>query len=410
MKNALHPSKPLKTKIAYRSARRGGHGSWTGFTLIELMISMTFLVVLMLVVSNMVSVIQRTWVRANSRVSVFREARMAFDRMSKTLAQATLNPYWESAVDILAPDSLAQERTRAKRYVRQSELQFVCGPSGQIMQTPGGAVNYPGHAVFFQAPLGVTNLVAATGAAVNTENMVNLLCGRGYFVVWGDDAAFRPPFLAGVGTVPTRSRFRLMEYSPTAEMNRIYDSTRRPLIDFSRLWYEDAASSVVVAAGETAASRAFTRPIAENIIALIISPQTEVKGNVGAQPYAIAPNYIYDSLLEANPGAAMPTNVDDQGTQHLLPPLIKLTMVAVDEIGGEKLSSDDSLRNSLLTACGSLFNSAANFESDISGTGNTPGTLETFLLNNKLNYRVFTATIPMKQSRWSRATGTNVGL
>jgi uncharacterized protein (TIGR02599 family) len=409
MKNIFYRSHS-KTNVSTLNQLRSVPSRRNGFTLIELMISMTFLVVLMLVVSNMVSVIQRTWVRANSRVSVFREARMAFDRMSKTLAQATLNPYWESAVDILAPDSLAQERTRAKRYVRQSELQFVCGPSGQIMQTPGGAVNYPGHAVFFQAPLGVTNLVAATGAAVNTENMVNLLCGRGYFVVWGDDAAFRPPFLAGVGTVPTRSRFRLMEYSPTAEMNRIYDSTRRPLITFSRQWYEDAATSVVLSASETAASRAFTRPIAENIIALIISPQTEVQGNVGAQPYAIAPNYTYDSVLRANPGAAMPPNVDDQGTQHLLPPLIKLTMVAVDEIGGEKLASDSGLRGDLLSACGSLFGSAANFERDISGTGNTPGTLETFLMDKKLNYRVFTATIPMKQSRWSRATGANVGL
>jgi uncharacterized protein (TIGR02599 family) len=291
---------------------RRGSGK-RGFTLIELLVSMTFLVILMLVVTQVVGIVQRTWVRSNSRVSQFREARTAFDVISRTLSQATLNTYWENEFDPLRT-SLGQQINRAKNYVRQSELQFISGPTATVLQgAAGNAANYPGHAVFFQAPLGVTRLVLATDAqAANTENMVNLLCGRGYFVEWGDDQPYRPPFLNGMNTVPIRQRLRLMEYSPTAEMNRIYDSTLRPLVNQQtgtnngKRWFNEGANAVLnslVKDKEKVETRAFTRPVAENILALVISPQVETTGNTSAAPYSIAPQYLYDSTLITNPGA-----------------------------------------------------------------------------------------------------------
>jgi uncharacterized protein (TIGR02599 family) len=241
--------------------------------LIELLVSMTFLVILMLVVTQVVGIVQRTWVRSNSRVSQFREARTAFDLLTRTLSQATLNTYWDNEFDPLRTDAAGQEVKRAKNYVRQSELQFISGPSTLVLQGAAGkADSYPGHAVFFQAPLGITNLVEATGSLTNTENMVNLLCGRGYFVEWGDDNSYRPPFLSKLNTVPTRSRMRLMEYSPTAERNRIYDSALRPLVDSTinngKRWFNEgayAALNSVVQDKEAVLTRAFTRPVAENI-------------------------------------------------------------------------------------------------------------------------------------------------
>jgi uncharacterized protein (TIGR02599 family) len=87
--------------------------------------------------------------------------------------------------------------------------------------------------------------------------MVNLLCGRGYFVSWGDDLGFRPPFLSSVNTVQPRFRYRLMEYSPTAESNRIYYDPsnagnlagRRPITDpgRSKAWCQDALTTNVSA-------------------------------------------------------------------------------------------------------------------------------------------------------------------
>lgn len=390
---------------------RAGDGK-KGFTLIELLVSMTFLVILMLVVTQVVSLVQRTWVRSNSRVSQYREARTAFDVITRTLAQATLNTYWENEFDPLR-SSLGQQINRAKNYIRQSELQYISGPSTQILQAGSGkSSNYPGHAVFFQAPLGVTRLVANTNTQVaNTENMVNLLCGRGYFVEWGDDRPYRPPFLNTLTTVPPRSRLRLMEYSPTAEMNRIYDSSLRPLVNSQtgtnngKKWFNEGNSAVinsVVKDKETVATRAFTRPVAENILALVISPQIETTGNTSAAPTSIAPQYLYDSTLKLNPGATASAN-NPQGTQHLLPPILKVTMIALDEKSGEFLSREENLtmRDKVLSAVAKTFQNAAAYVADLEGTAEKAGTIKTLLLENKLNYRVFTTTIALKQARWS---------
>lgn len=373
------------------------HGA--AFTLVELMISITILVILMLVVTQVIGIVQRNWVRSNSRVSQFREARIAFDTMTRNITQATLNTYWENESDPLRTDAAGQKITKAKSYVRQSELQFVCGPTPMVLSAAAGnSQEYPGHAIFFQAPLGVTRLVAAGSSQANTENMVNLLCGRGYFVEWGDDQPYRPPFLSELNSVPLRFRIRLMEYSPTAEMNRIYASVVRPVTDNSKLWFQEALTNTVQD-GEEVGTRAFTRPIAENILALIISPQLESTRATAVQPFAIAPQYYYDSTLVTNPGA---NNIGGaQGTQHLLPPLLKVTMIALDQRAGETLSANEALRTEILEATAGLFQNATQLEQDLEGTAEEPGTLKALLLDNKINYRVFTTTIAPRAARWS---------
>lgn len=382
------------------------------FTLIELLVSITFLVILMLVVTQVIAIVQRSWVRANSRVSQFREARRAFDVISRNLGQATLNTYWANDFTELDQDKLGAKVTAPTSYLRKSELQFVCGPTSTILPGASGP-NFPGHAVFFQAPLGVVRLVPATTGQADTANLVNLLCGRGYFVQWGSDAAYRPSFLSASPyseTVPTRSRLRLMEYSPTAEMNRIYDAEYRPITDpgKSRQWYQNTINGVLAVASqvqddESQITRAFTRPIAENILALIISPQLETPlsgaGGTVTPDTTIAPNYLYDSVL---PGPTA-SGAAPQGTQHLLPPLLKVTMIAMDERSGEFLSStaNSAVLANIMSGLGSLFSSASNFTADLEGTPDSPGTLEQLLLDNKINYRVFTTTIALKQARWS---------
>lgn len=397
------------------------------FTLIELLVSITFLVILMLVVTQVMGIVQRTWVRTNSRVSQFREARKAFDLLSSNLSQATLNTYWSSSLNQLttATDGLGQEIKSPQGYMRQSELHFISGPTGQVLPAAAGS-NYPGHAVFFQAPLGVVRsdtaamLAATTGTAstvADTANLSNLLCGRGYFVEMGSDEYFRPEFLNSApysSIVPTHTRLRLMEYSPTADANRIYDLNYRNSSDPTaiRQWYQNAETGVMandvgnLAKGDTESKatfgRFFTRPIAENILALIISPQTEntaTNGNVSGSAYAIAPNYFYDSAMQG----AVTSSSSPQGTQHLLPPLLKITMIALDERSGELLASstNTTMMSTVLQGVANLFTSASNYTSDLEGTPTSPGAVRTLLLGAKLNYRVFTTTIALKQARWS---------
>jgi len=380
-----------------------------GFTLVEVMVSVTILVVLMMIVANFVSLVQRTWVRSNSQVSQFREARIAFDLLTRNLSQATLNAYWENEFDKLGNDSAGQVITKAKNYIRQSELQFVSGPTvgSNGLFASGSAPNYPGHGVFFQAPLGITSRAtptASTGVA-DTENMVNLMCGRGYFVEWGSDEAFRPTFLSQIGSVPTRFRLRLMEYSPTAEENKIYRPDYRPIVEHTKQWFQDALTSQAKSGSEKETSPAATRPVAENILCLVISPQTSATsanapGSGTAKPYAIAPQYVYDSTLVTNPGATANSG-SAQGTRHLLPPILKVNMVALDHLAGEQLSFNDTLRQEIVSAVGGMFNNAANLEKDLEGTVEEPGTLKKLLMTKRLNFRIFTTSIALKQSRWS---------
>lgn len=394
------------------------------FTLVELMVSMTILVILMLVISNFIGLVQRTWVRTNTTVSQFREARIAFDIMTRNISQATLNSYWQTKRVELGK-SLTQTIYTSAGFTRTSELQFVSGPtagnsSGALFASASNST-YPGHGVFFQAPLGITSLVATTESAeiANTQNMVNLLCGRGYFVAWGDDEAFRPSWLTQKG-VPSRFRLRLMEFSPTAEKNRIYDASLRPLINpdtglpntnFSKKWFLEAANSkgdntsaisqTSSSNTENESSRAFTRPVAENILALIISPQMPSVGQAAIKPYRIAPEYSYDSLLIQSPGAQVTgddqSGFGPQGTQHVLPPVLNVTMVALDARGGERLSNEaeKALREKMISKVTTRFTSVAKYDEDLIA-------LKKDLQEARLAYRVFTTSIPLTAARWSR--------
>jgi uncharacterized protein (TIGR02599 family) len=231
--------------------------------------------------------------------------------------------------------------------------------------------------------------------------MTSLLCGRGYFVQWGNDTSFRPAFLANNTLVPLRYRYRLMEYSPTAEMNQIYSAKYKPITQNSRQWFQEAVQSNIVT-GEKSTSRAFTRPIAENILALVISPQIEVPpGATGVTPTSIAPNYIYDSTLVSNPGATGGSGTNSQGTQHLLPPLIQVTMIALDQVSAETLSSNAATQQAVSNVLGGLFQQASSLGTDLHQSDGTQGQLEKLLRAQKLNFRVFTTMIALKQSRWS---------
>lgn len=401
-----------KTTISDR--RHFGRGA---FTLVELMVSVSILVILMLVVSSFVNLVQRTWVRTNSNISQFREARLAFDAMTRTINQSTLNTYWQSGQSELRQQGTMGTIFRGTSYRRQSELQFSYGPTvggATALFSTGTAANYPGHGVFFQAPLGVTGLIspAAGGSAViaDTQNMVNLLCGRGYFVAWGDDASFRPQFL-NTRNVPKRTRFRLMEFSPTAEKNPIYSDAYRltysedgRTVQNSKKWFRDATDSSggtsaaiqqnTTSQNEDASNREFTRPIAENILALVISPRLAKVGRNETQTYKIAPDYSFDSSSIGAVGAG-DDDFGPQGTQHLLPPLLQVTMVALDSRGGERISFDAQLQSQVVQMVTSRFSSAARYAADLQA-------LESDLIQKRLAYRVFTSSISLRQSRWSK--------
>ena len=84
----------------------------------------------------------------------------------------------------------------------------------------------------------------------------------------------------------------------------------------------------------------------------------------------------------------------NQGTQHLLPPLVTLTMVALDEASAQNWAASRSNKAvDILSESGAPFTTALQYSSDMD-------TLKTYLTQQKLNYRVFTSTLVLRNAQW----------
>lgn len=340
-----------------------------GFTLIEVSLSMVILSIILLISVQVLGMTQRAWKRGVARVEQFREARMAFDSITENLRQAILNTYqayqYNTGNTPTIPTSQTQSPTK---YIRQSELQFVTGQAQTLL--PGQQASaLVTQAMFFQARLGLSD-------RLGYEGLSRLLCGRGYFIMYSGNDAFRPQH------VSTQSlRFRLWEYRPPAEENAIYSVKPGQ-------WFLKAPTSIITAS-ETLTTPASTRPIAENILALIISPQVTADDAAlkKATPWWIAPKYAYDSTQLVNATTDSP-----QGTQHMLPPKVVVTLVAIDEASARKLALKYPDTMPQLIPPGA-FTLADNRQKDLKE-------LATKLREEQLNYQVFSTTINMRNSKW----------
>lgn len=354
------------------------------FTLVEVLVSLVVLTILLLVSAEVIGQVQNTWTQSNARVTQFREARTAFDIITRNLSQATLNTYVDYDNNYLKSGATTAVNAAAvapSKYVRKSDLQFRCGPATTLI-TNGGQSNLTGDAVFFQAPLGVSHQAGMVG-------LDRLLCGRGYFVQFSSDEFFKPEFITQVAP---RFRYRLMEFSPPAEKNLIYASGKPDGSGNIDAWYADAGIPLKVQDRDKESNPenvAMNRPIADNILTLIISPQTETAD--GTARTAIAPDYKYDSVQV---GKAIPGS--SQGTQHMLPPLVRVVLVAVDERSYDRLTAGDDSGTPPdgLPAALNAFTNAGQLDQEIEE-------LEKVLRQKKLNYRVFSATIQLRGSKWS---------
>ena len=127
----------------------------SAFTLIEVMVSSALIVVIMGFLMYTMDQTQRTMRGADSRVGQFQTARVAFEAMTRNLSQATVNTYWD--LDFGVKDGKVQP----SGYRRNSDLHFVSGlaATDKILNSKSSKTTEqidPTHAVFFQAPLGVS--------------------------------------------------------------------------------------------------------------------------------------------------------------------------------------------------------------------------------------------------------------
>jgi uncharacterized protein (TIGR02599 family) len=406
---------------------------------VEVLVSTALLALIMALVMVTVDGTQRVMTRTTTKVSQFQAARTAFDTMTRRLSQATLNTYYRSF------DTDTATETANFRYTRESELQFMTAPTAKIFSSPAlanlspdPANSYPGHAMFFFAPLGYTAESETNKNTLRFRNLSSALNATGFFVEYGDEPE-SPAVLRQAQLVPERKRFRLVELAVPTEQLTVY---RRPLdvaldtkidpqiLDVNKthyigmvdrnllvtgawkrpLWMVDALQRVSVSGtgGSSGGASAFRflngRTLAENIVALIVLPKLApqdrvVPGTTTVNPDRIdgvAPNYQYDSwrIIAQSPGAA------DQykaARYHQLPPIVQITMVAVDESSGARIA--DYYKADLPKWTDGLFkvaNTDQRFRDEMTQ-------LEDRLQKDptRPNYRIFSADVVLRGSKWS---------
>lgn len=345
----------MKLKNPYRSAG--------AFSLIELMVAMGVLSVLMLMMTVLLDQIQKSWRFSESRVSQFREARVAFDVMTKNIGQASLNTYWDLVDE--DKDGLPDG------YFRTSELHFKVLKADTLGST--GTQTPVGHGVFFQAPLGFST---------EYRNLNNLFNGRGYFVAFGSDKKFKPSFVQSA----ERFRYRLMEFRPPAESNQVFadggeERSQDQPQEFTE-WYRQAMS---VGEGNF---ESHLNPLAENILTLVLAPRDALGLNTLSREDSfskIAPNYDYDSNKPAS-------GFEDFSQQ--VPPLVRVTMVAIDESSAVRFESGSRMPAELSGILGNLFSKTEAYATDVQE-------LSSKLNELGVNHKVFSSIVMLRGSKWS---------
>jgi len=403
LRSSVRPISELHSAVRELGARKS-----RAFTLVEVIVCLAILLLIMVIVASMVSQTSTLWKHTVGRVEQFREARDGFEAITRRLSQATLNTYWDY-----------DNPNQPTKYIRQSELRFISGP--QIVGTNNSTPPRPTDAVFFQAPLGFVVKSSANDTTFqNYQGMENLLNSWGYYVEYNDDSKFRPSFL----TSTPRTRFRLMEYmesSPSLSLyqyeaqaggNSKYTEAQVGTVGQNGgwAWFLNGVNYFQTANNNNASQTAPVHILAENVIALILLPKlTPAQQTANGQAFtdaSLAPNYAYNSTgYDPTTSSAM-TTVSNIYLDPInqLPPVIQVTMVAMDETSAIRLG--DSGQKAILTQITSSgwFTNANNYVKDMAGTGNPPAAtsgLEPYLNSQRINYRVFTTDVSIKGAKWS---------
>ncbi|MFZ4779439.1 MAG: Verru_Chthon cassette protein C [Terrimicrobiaceae bacterium] len=353
-----------------------------GFTLIELMVSMAVLSLLGILILTMVQSVSSATKRARDQVESYQGARAGFEALTRTIAQATLNTYWDYYDSAGKPASDNAYSGTPAKYGRQSELHFRSGPTKDLFGAANAALKRPTGAVFFQVPAGFSS-------NSTLDPLTNILNAVGFFLEFGSDDSLRPDFLAGLTDIPVRYRYRLLQMQQPSENLQIYS----PDATAGRTkWFTDPL-------GFTATVAEKDRPVsvlAENVIALVIIPKlSSTEDPSGAA--LVKTDYNYDSrsakAFSATPASGSPISGT---TSHQLPPLVEVIMVVIDESSAQRLAAANG-SNPPDFGQGGLFqdiSSSSDVDADLA-------TLEKNLTAQSVNYRIYRTVVGIRGAKWS---------
>lgn len=306
-------------------------------SLIELVVGMAIFTLLLMLLFGIISQTSSTWTNARNQVGSFQSVRLAFNLLTRTLSQGTLNVYGDY-----------DNPSDPKSYIRNSNLHF-------IIDAPQGDDFGQGNSIFFQAKLGKSGST--------DRGMESLLNAVGYFVTYGKDPNL-PDFLAA----SDRNRFRLMQYLEPSEDLTVYSTT-------DKQWFQKnlMANSTV---------------IADNVILALFWPRLSEQEEASGE--RITENYLYDSRSKAN---VLPQPV----SANQLPPLVTVTLVAIDEDVANRLANSAGPPTEITSCLSGLFKQPKSeaYAEDLAK-------LEDRLNQARIGYQLFTSTIPLRESKWTK--------
>jgi len=346
-----------------------------GFSLVEVLVSTALILLILMTLVSMVNFSAHTWTYTNSKIEQFRDARDAFESVTRRLSQATLNTYWDYQRD---------GNGKLTTYIRQSELRFISGPG--LAGTADATPPRPTHSVFFQAPLGITSGTTATSYA-DLETMLNTV---GYYIEFSSDQNLRPPCVVTARPGNFNYRFRLMEMVEPAESLTLYTytsgvaatGTQNATTYTTHEWFTDPLNK----------HSEYSRVVADNVVALVLLPKLSA-GDESKTGLTLSPNYTYDSTLTSGSAAINPKNQ--------LPPVVQVTMVAVDEASYNRYQNG-STTPPLIAKLGTLFTAVGDPQNaNKDGYAKDLNDLTAALRAAKINYRVFTTDVAIRGAKWS---------
>lgn len=331
----------------------------TAFSLLEMLVAMTILLAIIALSAAMLNTIEQGWSRIRSRTMEFRDARAAFETIANRLSQARIDTYWDYEMD---------NQGLPESYQKASHLHFVAGPASALV--PESFAKGEGHAVFFQAPFGMSR-------DSNLKGLSSLMNGWGYFTGYGSNANWQPEFLKGKKIIPERFRYRLFEYHLPTERLRLHSDTKDGIFDYEWIYDQIEVGTVSI--------------LAENVIAFVVQPTEAVSGTASNK---IAENYRFDSrAFDISPGES---NADR--AKHEVPPIIRLTMVVVAEADFAKIQKGTEIPTEFQIQSIAPFAKAKDYQADINA-------LEKHLQEKRIDYRVFTTAISMRSAKFTGEVG-----
>ncbi len=307
------------------------------FTLLEMLVATAVLVTMLFVVFSVITQTTSVWKRSANKIEAFQSARAGFDLVTGNLSQATLNTYLDY-----------NNATNPTGYLRKSELKFFIGQNG-ASGLPGKSDT--GQGVYFQAPVNFTQ-------STNYSGLDSLLNTCGYYISFTTNASL-PSHVAGK---KNPYRYRLMQLLVPVESNSIYTAS-------GNQWFTAFSSSPM--------------PVADNVIALILRPQ-----DPSADPPDISSSLTYDSTTGA-------TVTNQPVTANQLPPVVQVTMVAIDENSAARYDTGSTPPTVIANALAGKFTTASGYADDLAK-------LESALLTAGIDCRIFTTAVPIRESKWTK--------